>query len=79
MSRKVGLKCKLSPVGFTVEKDLHVTEVKEADMSQINRLGMKHLLRTHGKCDAIDQPTSYTSYDTRTDPRVSTTEPNLPT
>jgi len=71
--------CKLNTLTSTVKKDLHVTEVEEADVSQINRLGMKHLLRTHGEGDAVDKPTSYTCYDTRTDPRVSTTEPNLPT
>jgi len=46
--------CKLSTLDSAVKKDLHVTEVEEANMSQINRFGMKHLLRTHGKCDAVD-------------------------
>lgn len=32
-------------------EDVHMTKVEEADVPQIDRLGVQHLFRTHRQCD----------------------------
>lgn len=51
-----------------IETDLHVTEVEQADVSQIDRLRMQHRLWAHRQRDA---EVSTFQHDTRTGPKAS--------